>query len=202
MSICRPNSRRHSGASTNTGRSTEERALLHKQLDMRQEETERLRHSADNAQKTLAETRTALENVQEQLQQARHAAHQEQARHTEAAQALTAVRTQPGQEPRQRRTWSGYRRTPQAMQQRDALQVHLSHLADAVQQHEQTLVSQREAVQRATAAAEAAQQQLHAQADQEAQRTTGIQALQQRVSQGLATAIARRAVTLQPPRIA
>ena len=84
------------------------------------------------------------------------------------------------------------------MQQRDALQVHLSHPADAVQQHEQTLVSQREALQRATAAADAAQQQLHAQADQEAQRTTGIQALQQRVSQGLATAIAQNVVTLQP----
>jgi len=51
------------------------------------------------------------------------------------------------------------------MQQRDALQAQLSHLADAVQQHEQTLVSQREALQRATAAADAAQQQLHAQAD-------------------------------------
>ena len=84
------------------------------------------------------------------------------------------------------------------MQQRDALQVQLSHLADAVQQHEQTLVSQREALQRATAAADAAQQQLHAQADQEAKRTTGIQALQQRVSQGLATAIAQKVVTLHP----
>jgi chromosome segregation ATPase len=75
-------------------RSTEESELLHKQLDMRQEELERLRHSADNAQKTLAETRTALENLQEQLQQARHAAQQEQAHHADAAQALTAVRTQ------------------------------------------------------------------------------------------------------------
>src|SRR3989442_15700114 len=63
---------------------------------------------------------------------------------------------------------------------------------------EQTLVSQREALQRATAAAEAAQQQLHAQADQEAKRTTGIQALQQHVTQELATAITQKVVTLQP----
>ncbi len=181
-------------------RSTEERELLHKQLDMRQEELERLRHSADNAQQTLAETRTALENVQEQVQQARHAAQQEQARHADAAQALTAVRTQleaQGAQAAQEleRVQTQY---TQAMQQRDALQGQLSHLADAVQQHEQTLVSQREALQRATAAADAAQQQLHAQADQEAKRTTGIQALQQRVSQGLATAIAQKVVMLQP----
>src|SRR5712691_830366 len=181
-------------------RSTEEREFLHKQLDMRQADLERLRHSADNAQQTLAETRTALENVQEQVQQARHAAHQEQARHAEAAQELTAVRSQleaQGAQAAQdlERVQTQY---TQAMQQRDALQVQRSHLADAVQQHEQTLVSQREALQRATAAADAAQQQLHAQADQEAKRTTGIQALQQRVSQGLATAIAQQVVTLQP----
>ena len=167
---------------------------------MRQEELERLRHSADNAQQTLAETRTALENVQEQFQQVRQAAQQEQARHADAAQALTAVHTQleaQGAQAAQdlERVQTQY---TQAIQQRDALQGHLSHLADAVQQHEQTLVSQREALQRTTAAADAAQQQLHAQADQEAKRTTGIQALQQRVSQGLATAIAQNGVTLQP----
>jgi len=172
-------------------RSTEEREFLHKQLDMRQADLERLRHSADNAQQTLAETRTALENVQEQVQQARHA---------ETAQALTAVRTQleaQGAQAAQEleRVQTQY---TQAMQERDALQVQLSHLTDAVQQHEQTLVSQREALQRATAAADGAQQQLHAQADQEAKRTTDIQALQQRVSQGLATAIAQKVVTLQP----
>jgi chemotaxis protein MotB len=182
------------------GRATEERALLHQQLDMRQEELERLRHSADNAQQTLVETRTAWENVQEQFQQARHAAQQEQARHAETAQALTAVRTQlevqaaqAAQERERIQTQS-----TQAMQQRDALQAQLSHLADAVQQHEQTLVSQREALQRATVAAEAAQQQLQAQADQEAKRTAGLQALQQHVSQELATAIAQKVVTLQP----
>ncbi len=156
---------------------------------MRQEELERLRHSADNAQQTLAETRTALENVQEQFQQARH-----------AAQALTAVRTQleaQGAQAAQdlERVQTQY---TQAMQQRDALQGQLSHLADAVQQHEQTLVSQREALQRATVAADAAQQQLQAQADQEAKRTAGLQALQQHVTQELATAITQKVVTLQP----
>jgi chemotaxis protein MotB len=84
------------------------------------------------------------------------------------------------------------------MQQHDACQAQLSHLADAVRQHEQTLVSEREAVQRVTAAAEAAQQQLRAQADQEGKRTASIQALQQHVSQALATAIAHNVVTLQP----
>jgi chemotaxis protein MotB len=84
------------------------------------------------------------------------------------------------------------------MQQRDAFQTQLSHLADAVHQHEQTLASQREALQRATVAAEAAQQQLQAQADQEAKRTAGLQALQQHVSQELAPAIAHKVVTLQP----
>src|SRR2546425_1243268 len=50
----------------------------------------------------------------------------------------------------------------------------------------------------ASAAADAAQQQLRAQADQEVKRTAGIQALQQHVSQELATAIAQKVVTLQP----
>ena len=155
---------------------------------------------ADNAQQTLGETRAALENVHEQVQQARHAVQQEHARHAEAAQALTAVRTQLAVQAAQaaqelERIQTQY---TQAMQQRDTLQVQLSHLAEAVQQHEQTLVSQREALQRATVAADAAQQQVQAQADQDAKRTAGIQALQQRVSQGLATAIAQKVVTLQP----
>ena len=53
-------------------------------------------------------------------------------------------------------------------------------------------------MQRATAVAEAAQQQLRAQADQEVKRTASIQALQQHVSQELATTIAQNIVTLQP----
>jgi chemotaxis protein MotB len=167
---------------------------------MRQEELERLRHSADNAQQTLVETRTTLENVQEQVQQARQATQQEQAHHAETAQALTAVRTQleaqAAQAAQEReRLQAQY---TQAMQQRDALQTQLSHLADAVQQHEQTLASQREALQRATVAADAAQQQLQAQTDQEAKRTAGLQALQHHVSQELATAITQKVVTLQP----
>jgi len=141
-----------------------------------------------------------LENVQEQFQQARHAAQQEQARHAETAQALTAGRTQLEAQEAQaaqelERLQTQY---TQAMQQRDAFQAQLSHLADAVQQHEQTLVSQREALQRATVAADAAQQQLQAQADQEAKRTAGLQALQQHVTQELATAITQKVVTLQP----
>src|SRR5439155_6931319 len=182
------------------GRATEERALLHQQLDMQQEELERLRHSADNAQQTLGETRAALENGQAQVQQARQAAQQEQDRHAETAQALTTVRTQLEAQKAQAAQELEQIQTQyiQAMQQRDAFQAQLSHLADAVQQHEQTLLSEREAVQRATAAADTAQQQLRAQADQEVQRTAGIQALQQRVSQELATAIAHNVVTLQP----
>jgi len=53
-------------------------------------------------------------------------------------------------------------------------------------------------LQRATVAADAAQQQLQAQADQEAKRTAGLQALQQHVTQELATAITQKVVTLQP----
>ena len=147
MSIPDPTPDGTPGASTNTGALYRGACVSAQTAGHAAGRSERLRHSADNAQKTLAETRTALENVQEQVQQARHAAQQEQARHAEAAQELTAVRSQlegQGAQAAQdlERVQTQY---TQAMQQRDALQVQLSHLANAVQQHEQTLVSQREA---------------------------------------------------------